>query len=81
MKTLIALSGSLLLLAASAAYAAENESRTYSNPACTDRNAKPGDCVIQDGPPRRRGQQETPPPATDKRDGKSGDSGQGSNRK
>lgn len=80
MKTLIALSGGLLLLAASALYAADNESRTYSNPACSDRNAKPGDCVIQDGPPRRRGQDTTQDQTPRPRDGKSTDSGQG-NRK
>jgi hypothetical protein len=76
MKTRIAVLGSLLLLGASAVYAADNESRTYSNPACTDRNAKPGDCVIQDGPPRRRGQPEAPPTPPDKRDGKSDKSSQ-----
>ena len=80
MKALIAVFGGLLLVGATAASAADNESRTYSNPACTDRNAKPGDCVIQDGPPRRKGQDTTQDTTPRPRDGKSTDSGQG-NRK
>lgn len=60
MRRSIAAFGVLLLLGTTAAYSAENESRTYGNPSCSDRNAKPGDCVIQDGPPRRRGQVDPP---------------------
>ncbi|HEX2830197.1 MAG TPA: hypothetical protein VHP37_27910 [Burkholderiales bacterium] len=44
----------LLAMLGSAALAAEDTSRTYGNASCTDRNANPDNCVIQDGPPRRR---------------------------
>jgi hypothetical protein len=45
----------LALVAAfgSVAIAAEDTSRTYANPGCSERNANPNDCLIQDGPPRR----------------------------
>ena len=52
MRALIA-AAVLLGFAAPAAYAAENTSRTYPNPACAERGAGAADCVIQDGPPRR----------------------------
>jgi hypothetical protein len=38
---------------AAPAFAAEDTSRTYAKPACSERNANPENCVIQDGPPRR----------------------------
>ena len=37
----------------SVAMAAEDTSRTYGNASCSERNANPDNCVIQDGPPRR----------------------------
>jgi hypothetical protein len=53
MRTLIVALGSLLVLAASSAYAADSGSRTYADPSCTDRNANSENCLIQDGPARR----------------------------
>ena len=38
---------------AGAALAAEDTSRTYAKQSCSERNAHPESCVIQDGPPRR----------------------------
>ena len=35
------------------ASAADTSERTYADPACSARDAKPERCVIQDGPPRR----------------------------
>jgi hypothetical protein len=35
------------------ASAADTNERTYANPACSERDAKPEKCVLQDGPPRR----------------------------
>lgn len=46
----------------SAAFAAEDTSRTYGNASCTDRNANPDNCVIQDGPPRRQAFGDQSPP-------------------
>jgi hypothetical protein len=51
---------------AAAAFAAEDTSRTYAKPGCSERNANANDCIIQDGPPRRRfpGPENASPPAT-----------------
>jgi hypothetical protein len=35
------------------ASAADKSERTYADPACSARDAKPERCVIHDGPPRR----------------------------
>ena len=35
------------------ASAADTTERTYADPACSERDAKPEKCVLQDGPPRR----------------------------
>jgi hypothetical protein len=35
------------------ASAADTSERTYADPACSARDAKPERCVLQDGPPRR----------------------------
>ncbi|HEY0336582.1 MAG TPA: hypothetical protein VGC70_04520 [Burkholderiales bacterium] len=35
------------------ASAADTNERTYADPACSERDAKPEKCVLQDGPPRR----------------------------
>jgi hypothetical protein len=53
MKALRVVVAGLLAIAASAVNAADDGSRTYANPSCSDRNANAADCVIQDGPPRR----------------------------
>jgi hypothetical protein len=56
----------LAAMLGSAAFAAEDTSRTYANPSCSDRNANPDNCVIQNGPPRRTAfpPPEQKPPAT-----------------
>ena len=53
MRTLTLAAGLLSTLLGSAAFAADDSSRTYGNPSCSARSANPNDCVIQDGPPRR----------------------------
>jgi len=35
------------------ASAADTSERTYADPACSARDAKPERCVLQDGPPKR----------------------------
>jgi hypothetical protein len=61
MKTLIAAVGGLMLVAGSSTYAADNGSRTYPDPSCSDRNANSENCLVQDGPSRRGTTAQTPP--------------------
>lgn len=44
---------SVLLVPVAPGHAAESGSRTYPDPACSERTAKPENCVIQDGPTRQ----------------------------
>lgn len=44
----------LATLAALPSHAAVSTDRTYANPACSERNANPENCVIQDGVAPRR---------------------------
>ena len=62
MKTLSVAVGGLLVLVAAAANAADSGARTYPNPSCSDRNANPENCLVQDGPSRRGSGGETPAP-------------------
>jgi hypothetical protein len=61
MKTAIGGLAALLFVAAWPAYAADSGARTYQSASCTDRNANPDNCVIQDGPPRRSAFGNPPP--------------------
>jgi hypothetical protein len=64
MKKMVAATSGLLLIAAAAVNAADSGSRTYADPSCSDRNANPENCVVQDGG-SRRGSSVAPVPGTE----------------
>jgi hypothetical protein len=68
----IVLAGAIAFATAAVHAASNDESRTYANPACSERNANPNDCVIQNGPPRRSAFGQNSPPVKKGPDSKSG---------
>ena len=54
MRTPAMIAACWFALAASAALAGEDTSRTYAKKSCTERNASPDDCIVQNGPPPPR---------------------------
>ena len=51
----------LCCLSSGQALAAEDTSRSYAKQSCTERNANPNDCIIQNGPPPRYAVPVAPP--------------------
>jgi hypothetical protein len=70
MKTRVGIAVLALAISTSYAVAADPETRAApANPDCSDRNANPEKCVIQDGPPPRpivRENLQAPPPSPPK---------------